>query len=158
MIEVNRNYQSLQKIRDKALASSQTWKVNDQGLLTYQNWLVVPAAHFVRTHLIRAVHATQITAHPSKRKTTKLLQDQYYWPGMAKDVDTYVAACKACRWSHVPRDRTPGLLKSLPIPERAWQDVSIGTQGHHVLIPRCLARNNHSSELAALGASQSHLT
>ena len=44
---------------------------------------------------------------------------------MAKDVDTYVAACKACRWSHVPRDRTPGLLKSLPIPERAWQDVSM---------------------------------
>jgi hypothetical protein len=44
---------------------------------------------------------------------------------MSKDVDCYVAACKACRWSHVPRDKTLGLLKSLPIPEQAWLDVSM---------------------------------
>ena len=80
---------------------------------------------FIRTYLIRTVHAAQVTAHPSKRKTGKLLRDKYFWPQMQQDVDTYVAACKACRWSHVPRDKTPGLLKSLPIPERAWQDVSI---------------------------------
>jgi len=43
---------------------------------------------------------------------------------MQSDVNTYVAACKACQWSHVPRDKTPGLLKSLPIPDRAWQDIS----------------------------------
>ena len=126
VIKANRDDPSIQGLRDKALVDTQgSWKLNDQGLLLYQSRLVVPAVQFLRTHLIRAVHAAQITAHPGKRKTAKLLKDQYYWPNMSKDVDTYVAACRACRWSHVPRDRTPGLLKSLPIPERAWQDISM---------------------------------
>ena len=127
VIQTNRSHGSLRELRDEVLAGKRQgpWELNDRDLLLYQGRLFVPAAHFLRTHLIRAVHATQVTAHPSKRKTAKLLREQYYWPKLSKDVDTYVAACKACRWSHIPRDRTPGLLKSLPIPERAWQDISM---------------------------------
>ena len=126
IIELNRTHDSLQPFREKALSSKATpWELNAQGLVTHQGKLMVPEVDFLRTHLIRTIHATQMTAHPGKRKTSKLLRDRYYWRHMSKDVDRYVAACKACRWSHIPRDKTPGLLKSLPIPERAWLDVSM---------------------------------
>jgi hypothetical protein len=126
IIKLNRTHDSLQPFREKALSCKTTlWKLNAQGLLTHQGKLIVPKVDFLRTHLIQTIHATQVTAHPGKRKTSKLLRDRYYWRHMSKDVDRYVSACKACRWSHIPRDKTPGLLKSLLIPKRAWQDVSI---------------------------------
>jgi transposase InsO family protein len=126
ILDANRTHESLQPIRDQAQSDiGSHWTLTGEGLLLRKGKLMVPEVNFLRTYLVRAVHATQVTAHPGARKTLKLLRDRYYWPSMSKDVSQYVAACKPCRWSHVPRDKTPGLLKSLPIPERAWQDVSM---------------------------------
>ena len=44
---------------------------------------------------------------------------------MVTDVDRYIWNCDGCRKSTIPRDKTPGLLKPLPIPERPWQHVSM---------------------------------
>ncbi len=44
---------------------------------------------------------------------------------MSNDVERYVRNCHACRRAHVPRDKTPGLLHPLPIPNRPWQHISI---------------------------------
>ena len=64
-------------------------------------------------------------AHPGKNKTTTLVARKYYWKGLTADVARYVDACRACRRSTVPRDRTPGFLHPLPIPERPWQHISM---------------------------------
>lgn len=121
----NRTDPVLEKIREVARQGHARYSLTPDGLLVKDGRLVVPATNFLRTHLIRAVHASQVTAHPSGRTTATLLREKYYWPQLAEDVATYIKACKACRWSHVPRDKKPGLLKPLPIPARAWQDVSI---------------------------------
>ena len=125
VLQLNREHETLQPLRDQAASSDPGTYALEEGLLLFKGRLYVPDVEFARTLLIRAVHATRVTAHPSKRKTGKLLKEEYFWPGMQQDIDVYVAACKACRWSHTPRDKTPGLLKSLPIPDRAWQDLSI---------------------------------
>src|SRR5271156_2111342 len=44
---------------------------------------------------------------------------------MTADIDRYVRNCNDCRRSTIPRDKTPGLLKPLPIPERPWQHISM---------------------------------
>ena len=41
------------------------------------------------------------------------------------DIDRYIQNCNDCRRSTIPRDKTPGLLKPLPIPERPWQHISM---------------------------------
>ena len=79
----------------------------------------------LRTRLIKEAHAQVSTAHPGKNKTRKLIGDRYYWPGMTSDIDRYVRNCHDCRRATIPRDKTPGLLKPLPIPERPWQHISI---------------------------------
>ena len=78
----------------------------------------------LRTHLINEAHSTPVTAHPGKTKTAKLLSAQYYWPGLPNDCSTFVANCRMCRRTHVPRDKTSGLLHPLPIEDRCWQHVS----------------------------------
>ena len=65
------------------------------------------------------------TAHPGRNKTRKLLGARYYWPRMTTDIDRFVRNCDSCRRADVPRDKTPGLLRPLPIPARPWQHISM---------------------------------
>lgn len=44
---------------------------------------------------------------------------------MLRNVAQYVRNCHACARASSPRDKTPGLLQPLPIPERPWQRLSI---------------------------------
>ena len=55
----------------------------------------------------------------------KLVRSRYYWPGWSETVAQYVKNCHDCRRASNPRDKTPGLLRSLPVPERPWQHVSM---------------------------------
>jgi len=44
---------------------------------------------------------------------------------MVTDINRYVQNCNDCRRSIIPRDKTLGLLKPLPILERPWQYIFI---------------------------------
>jgi transposase InsO family protein len=95
----------------------------EDGLLKKHGKLVV--AESVRTALITVSHCTLTTAHPGKGKTKELLKERYYWNGMDGEIERFVGNCHACRRSKAPRDKTPGLLHPLPIPDRPWQHISV---------------------------------
>ena len=126
LLQANRTATSLQDYRDRAAttAVNNLWTLTD-GLLKHQDRLVVAADNNIRTRLIKEAHAQLSTAHPGRTKTRKLLSDRYYWPGMTADIDRYVRNCNDCRRSTIPRDKTPGLLKPLPIADRPWQHISV---------------------------------
>ena len=64
-------------------------------------------------------------AYPSKNKTYKIISNYYYQPGIVIDINRYVRNCNNCYRSTIPRDKTLGLLKPLPIPNRPQQYISI---------------------------------
>ena len=70
-------------------------------------------------------HCAVGVAHPGKNKTKHLIKARYYWSAMDSDIERFVSNCAACRRSKVPRDKTPGLLHPLPIPDRPWQHISM---------------------------------
>lgn len=47
--------------------------------------------HTLRTPLITSVHSSVGTGHPGSNQTLSLLQDHFWWPGMAKDVRRFTA-------------------------------------------------------------------
>jgi transposase InsO family protein len=106
------------------MADSTDWKL-ENGLLQYKNRLFVPEADNLRTYIIREAHNQISTAHPGQNKTIKILRSRYYWPKMSTHIRQYIRNCAACQRSTVPRDKTPGLLQPLPIPERPWQHISM---------------------------------
>jgi hypothetical protein len=118
LLQANRTAPSLQELREKAKDDRNEW-ILENGLLTYQNRLVVADEHNLRTKLIAEAHNQVSTAHPGKNKTRKILCARYYWPGMTTDIDRFIWNCDDCRWSSIPRDKTPRLLKPLPIPDRS---------------------------------------
>jgi hypothetical protein len=125
--QANQTSPELEEYRQLAKKGHSAWEVKD-GLLVRQGKLVVPASfegRYLRTELIKEAHSTIVTAHPGQTKTRKLLSARYYWKGLIQDVDQYVANCHACRASTTPRDKTPGLLRPLPVPLRPWKDISM---------------------------------
>lgn len=126
VLQANRNEPSLEALKTQAAGTGPDSRLTlHDGILLYQGRVIVPDVNCLRTHLIREVHDQISTAHPGRDKTYRLLRDRYYWRGMLADVDQYVRNCHPCRRALSPRDKTPGLLQALPIPDRPWQHISM---------------------------------
>jgi hypothetical protein len=122
ILQENRTSPELNALRTTAQTTSDVWSLQD-GLLLRYGKLYVPDGEVVRgqplrTALIREAHEQPLSGHPGKAKLRQLLQERYYWPSMGADIDRYRSNCHACRRSHVPRDKTPGFLHPLPVPDR----------------------------------------
>ena len=125
IFQANRTNEELQELRDQAGTEGEKTYTLKDGMLFAEGRLVVPDQDNLRTLIIREIHGQKSTAHPGQKKTLRILRDRYHWKGMASDVDQYIRNCHTCRRSHVPRDKTPGLLHPLPIPSRPWQHISM---------------------------------
>jgi hypothetical protein len=125
ILQANKQHSSLDDLRAAARAGQdQTLKL-EEGLLFFKNLLLVPDVDDLRTQLIRESHAPLPSAHPSPGKTIKMLRERYFWRSMRRDVTQYILNCTECRSAHRPRDKTPGLLRPLPIPQYRWQHICV---------------------------------
>ena len=123
ILKKNRDDDENPKIREAASREEGGWKLQG-GLLTRHGRLFVPKSS-LRTRLIEEAHARLTAAHCGRRKLKRLLMGRYYWPGMAGDCERYVENYRTCKRTTVPRDKTPGLLHPLPIPDRPWQHIAV---------------------------------
>lgn len=53
------------------------------------------------------------------------LKKYFAWKFMKKDVHTFVSSCQTCLQAKPDRARYPGLFQPLPVPDGAWQMVSL---------------------------------
>jgi hypothetical protein len=53
-----------------------------------------------------------------------VLNRDYYWPGLAKEVKEYIKSCLTCATTKSSNQRPAGLLQPLPIPSRRWEQVT----------------------------------
>ena len=123
ILQANWTHTSLSQYRQTAKKEEQRWKLQD-GLLTRFEKLMVSDVNALQTHLINETHSIPVTAHSDKTKTAKLLSAQYYWSGLLNDCSTFISNCWTCRRTHVPWDKTSGLLHSLLIEDKCWQHIS----------------------------------
>lgn len=126
VLEANRSSKTLASVRAQANGppEGRNRMSLENGLLLFRDRLVVPDDGPLRASLIKEVHDSVASAHPSQRKTYALLRPLYYWPRMRDTIDQYVNNCHACRRAKVPRTKKPGLLHPLPIPDRPWQHIT----------------------------------
>lgn len=125
LLHANRTAKSLEFFRITAREGQNPHLHLEDGLLLYQGRLFIAEDDQLRTKLLHKIHATMLAAHPGRNKTRKIAAQQFYWPRMNSDIDIYIAACQSCRRASTPRDKTPGLLKPLPIADRPWQNISM---------------------------------
>jgi transposase InsO family protein len=120
----NRTSPSLEEYRELARKNASDWKLEGEQLI-FNGRLVVPNEGDLKARLLDEIHRQPSTAHPGREKTRRLLKERYYWDTWRRDVERYVDNCMVCKRTKAPRDKTPGLLQPLPIPDRPWQHISM---------------------------------
>ena len=61
--------------------------------------------------------------HQGNSHTYCLIKHQYYWKGMNKDIQKYIANCVLCRWDKVKVQQYP--LQMTEIPDRPFDKIAI---------------------------------
>jgi hypothetical protein len=85
----------------------------------------VPETDQLQLRLIQEHHDTALAGHPGHAKTFDLLDRQYYWKDMRKQVDQYVRNCHSCQLSRTSRHAMFGVLQPLSMPEKPWIYISM---------------------------------
>ncbi|CAH8505009.1 unnamed protein product [Schistosoma turkestanicum] len=96
------------------LRQKERLRVNGYGALTWrdddENWVAIIPKD-LRQEMIRECHQV---AHTGIARTTDLLRQSAYWPGMKDDVARYVLACQRCQLMKGDRCIRPP-LQSIPV-------------------------------------------
>ncbi|RDX99431.1 Retrovirus-related Pol polyprotein from transposon 17.6, partial [Mucuna pruriens] len=85
--------------------------------------LCVPMSS-IRKLLVKKAHEGGFMGHFGELKTSKILNEQFYWPHMRKTVHNICEICLTCKLAN-SRVSPHGLYTPLPIPTSPWIDVSM---------------------------------
>lgn len=95
------------------------------GRLVCGDRVYVPNDLALQTRILQECHDSSLGGHLGKEKTIDQVKRRFYWPGMDAVIQRYVTSCDACQRNKPSQQAPIGLLKSLPIPTRPWQQVSM---------------------------------
>ncbi|GKB89173.1 putative reverse transcriptase domain-containing protein [Tanacetum coccineum] len=85
--------------------------------LYFMDRIWVPLVGGVRTIIMDEAHKTKYFVHPGADKMYLDLRDMYGWPGMKRDIATYVSKCLTCSKVKAEHQRPSGLLQQPEVPE-----------------------------------------
>ena len=77
--------------------------------------LVVPGS--LRTAVLQLTHDAPSSGHMGTEKSFQRVQERFYWPGYARDVEAYVRSCSVCQQRQ----------GSVPKPSAALQQIQVGS-------------------------------
>jgi hypothetical protein len=92
------------------------------GFLFKHNHLCIPQCS-LREAIIKEAHGGGLAGHFGRDKTLALVQENFIWPKMVRDVVQHVKQCRICHHAKSHR-QNPGLYIPLPVPNAPW-DISL---------------------------------
>jgi hypothetical protein len=72
------------------------FRVDDKGILWFNDRLVVPKDKEPRNQIMVEVHSSKLSIHPSRSKMYQDLKPFYWWTKMKKEITAYVGRCDNC--------------------------------------------------------------
>jgi hypothetical protein len=126
IIDAQRSDKGMKHIHDKIEANkANCFRKDDQGILWFNNRIVVPKDMGVRQQILDEAHLSQYSIHPGITKMYQDLKQHYWWTKMKIEIALYVAEYDTCRRVKAVHMKTAGPLQSLPVPTWKWEDISM---------------------------------
>ena len=72
------------------------WREVD-GIMYKEGKVYVPKDNKLRAEIIRLHHNTPVGEHGGQWKMVELVTQNFWWPGITKEVKQYVEGCDACQ-------------------------------------------------------------
>ena len=98
---------------------------HDGFLYDSSGQMYVPDDDSLRMHIISSHHDSPIAGHLGYQKTQELIERQYYWPGLAFDIRSYVARCDHCARFKGSNTKPAGSAIPLQPSTMPWVDISV---------------------------------
>jgi hypothetical protein len=95
------------------------------GVIRKKNKIWPPANTQLQEQIIAAFHASPLGGHSGIPVTLRRLKQLFSWQGMVRSVHDFIRQCQICQQSKPDRAKYPGLLQPLPVPDAAWQVISL---------------------------------
>jgi hypothetical protein len=95
------------------------------GVIRKNGKIWIPAVASLQQQIITELHATPLGGHSGIPVTLRRLKQLFDWQGTMATVHKFVQSCLVCQQSKPDRAKYPGLLQPLPVPDAAWQVVSL---------------------------------
>ncbi|KAJ9566644.1 hypothetical protein OSB04_002610 [Centaurea solstitialis] len=95
------------------------------GVRYFKGRVWIPKVDQLRTMIMDEAHQSKYSIHPGSDKMYKGLKEHYWWPGMKKDIATYVSKCLTCARIKAEQQKPSGLLQQPEIPEWKWEQISM---------------------------------
>lgn len=99
---------------------------------TLQNGLILKKGRFVvnvqspfKSKVLKLIHEDPQAGHSGFLKTYHRGKRDFYWRSMKHDIKKIVRECHICQINKIEIVPYPGLLKPLPIPNQAWDAISL---------------------------------
>ncbi|KAJ9566696.1 LOW QUALITY PROTEIN: hypothetical protein OSB04_002662 [Centaurea solstitialis] len=99
--------------------------VRSDGVRYFKDRVWIPKVDQLRTTIRNEALQSKYSIHPRFDKMYKGLKEHYWWPGMKKDIATYVSKFLTCARVKAKHQRPSGLLQQPEIPEWKWEQVSM---------------------------------
>jgi len=95
------------------------------GLLRYKGRVWIGDDPAFQQQLISQFHSSSWGGHSGIPVTYMRIKQCFAWRGMKTTVKHFVQSCAICQQSKYDRTKSPGLLQPLPVPDSAWQVISL---------------------------------
>ncbi|KAJ9547942.1 hypothetical protein OSB04_020485 [Centaurea solstitialis] len=95
------------------------------GVRYFKDKIWIPKVDQLRTMIMDEAHQSKYSIHPGSDKMYKGLKEHYWWPGIKKDIATYVSKCLTCARIKAEHQKPSGLLQQPEIPEWKWERISM---------------------------------
>jgi hypothetical protein len=95
------------------------------GVIKYHDRIWLGNHEEAKQAILLALHSSGIGGHSGITATYQKVKSLFSWPKLKQDVVSYISKCQVCQQAKSEHTRTPGLLQPLPIPEKAWDIISL---------------------------------
>jgi len=95
-----------------------------------------------KKEILAEIHDSKLSAHPGRYRTLARAHGNYYWKGLYKDVDDYVASCHTCQKEKGDKRARQGEARSPAVPKYPFEvlhmdwitGLPVTPQGHDSIL------------------------
>jgi len=99
------------------------WREID-SIMYKEGKVYVPKDDKLRAEIIRLHHDMPVGGHGGQWKIVELVTQNFWWPGITKEVKRYVEGCDACQHNKNCTEQLAEKLMPNSIPEKLWMHIS----------------------------------
>ncbi|KAI5390343.1 hypothetical protein KIW84_075598 [Lathyrus oleraceus] len=101
------------------------FRVDENGVLKFGNRVCIPDVTELKKSILKEGHRSGLSIHPGATKMYHDLKKLFWWPGMKREIASFVYSCLTCQKSKIEHQKPSGLMQPLAIPEWKWDSISM---------------------------------